>query len=284
MGAQKGTSNRSSRLCRCLYSPCVFLSHVTSFPLYTRLHQLKDERAVTSLNSCQDTRHYWRSSCCSCYHWFLMAWASCQIRKIAGCACAGNAGNVFPPPRVSDPDMHHGTCATHVPWCMPGSLTSGFLWSRWRGKRSRHSRCMRNPQFYVSGKRPMEKGWILVINGQYHFPSGWYWVVSYRIHHRISWWICWRQYYNDRIGKRYQGLQNKTMDGFNTQTPFRQHCEIMSLPSVHIEVSFVCRAVPTNAQNLCDEPSWIWYWSRQRENSWWHEAFQIELCLHKIVS
>ena len=27
---------------------------------------------------------------------------------------------------------------------------------RWRGKRSRHSRYMRNPQFYVSGKRPME--------------------------------------------------------------------------------------------------------------------------------
>ena len=60
-----------------------------------------------------------------------------------------------PPPRVSDPDMHHGTCVTDVPWCMPGSLTSGFLWSRWRGKRSRHSWHMRNPQFYVSGKRPM---------------------------------------------------------------------------------------------------------------------------------
>ena len=29
-----------------------------------------------------------------------------------------------PPPRVSDSDMHHGTCVTHVPWCMPGSLTS----------------------------------------------------------------------------------------------------------------------------------------------------------------
>ena len=26
----------------------------------------------------------------------LNAWASCQIRKIAGCACAGNTGNVFP--------------------------------------------------------------------------------------------------------------------------------------------------------------------------------------------
>ena len=44
----------------------------------------------------------------------------------------------------------------HVPWCMAGSRTSGFIWSRWRGKRSRHSKRMRNPQFYVSGKRPME--------------------------------------------------------------------------------------------------------------------------------
>ena len=73
-------------------------------------------------------------------------WTSYQIRRIAGCACAGNAGNVFPP-RVSDPDLHHGTCVTHVPWCIPGSLTSGFLWRRWWGKRPRLSRRMRNPQF-----------------------------------------------------------------------------------------------------------------------------------------
>ena len=26
---------------------------------------------------------------------------------------------------VSDPGMHHGTCVTHVPWCMTGSLTCG---------------------------------------------------------------------------------------------------------------------------------------------------------------
>ena len=67
----------------------------------------------------------------------------------------GMPGTFSPPPRVSDPDMHRGTCVTHVPWCMPGSLTSGFLWSQWRGKRSRHSRRMRNPQFCVSGKRPI---------------------------------------------------------------------------------------------------------------------------------
>ena len=53
------------------------------------------------------------------------------MRKIAGCACAGNAGNVSPHRRlqrkllVSDPGMPHGTCVTHVPWCMSGSLTRG---------------------------------------------------------------------------------------------------------------------------------------------------------------
>ena len=58
-------------------------------------------------------------------------WASYQIRKIACCACARNAGNVFPrrrlqgKPLVSDHGMHHGTCVTHVPWYMSGSLTCG---------------------------------------------------------------------------------------------------------------------------------------------------------------
>ena len=28
-------------------------------------------------------------------------------------------------PLVSYPGMHHGTCVTHVPWCMSGSLTRG---------------------------------------------------------------------------------------------------------------------------------------------------------------
>ena len=66
----------------------------------------------------------------------------------------GMPGTFSPPTRVSDPDMHHGTCVTHVPWCIPGSLTSGFLWSLWRGKRSRHSRCMRNPNFSYLARGP----------------------------------------------------------------------------------------------------------------------------------
>ena len=61
-----------------------------------------------------------------------LLWASYQIRKIAGCACAGNAGNVFP--------GIPGACATR-----------NFTYLVF----PRHSRRMRNPQFYVSGKRPM---------------------------------------------------------------------------------------------------------------------------------
>ena len=70
-------------------------------------------------------------------------------RGIVGCACEVNAGNVFALTRM-----------THVPWCMPGSLTCVILWSWWRRKRSRHSRRMRNPQLYVSAKRPMARSSI----------------------------------------------------------------------------------------------------------------------------
>ena len=75
--------------------------------------------------------------------------------------CAlGKRREFSPPPRVSDSDMYHSTRVTPVSWCMPGSLTGVFLWSRWRGELSRHSRCMRNPQFCVSGKRPMPPWYI----------------------------------------------------------------------------------------------------------------------------
>ena len=49
-------------------------------------------------------------------------------------------------PLTSDPGIHHGTCVT---WCMSGSLT------RDGGETFPAFWCMRNPQFYVSGKKPM---------------------------------------------------------------------------------------------------------------------------------
>ena len=73
-----------------------------------------------------------------------------------GCTCARNAGNVFPATdfignrwlsgsRHASRHVRHARVLMHVGIANP--------W--WRGKHSRHSWCMRNPQFYVSGKRPM---------------------------------------------------------------------------------------------------------------------------------
>ena len=67
----------------------------------------------------------------SFYHGSLTRYVKLRVAHAPGMP------GTFSRHRVSDPDMHHGKCATHVPWCMRGSLTSGFLWSPWQGKRSR---------------------------------------------------------------------------------------------------------------------------------------------------
>ena len=68
-----------------------------------------------------------------------MAWTSdgreygplTRYIKLRVAHALGMPGTFSPSARRSDLDMHHGTCVTQVPWCMPGSLTSGFLWSWW---------------------------------------------------------------------------------------------------------------------------------------------------------
>ena len=93
--------------------------------------------------------------CMWSFHTITIVWASYPIRKIAGCACAGNAGNIFPATdfkgnrllasRHASRHARHARAVMHV----------GIANPRWWGKRSRQSRRMRNPQFYVSGKRPI---------------------------------------------------------------------------------------------------------------------------------
>ena len=84
--------------------------------------------------------------------WNLTAWTSCQIRKIASCTCAGNAGNVFPTTdfkgdrKLATPACIEARAVMHV----------GIANPRLRGKRPRHSRRMRHSQLCVSGKRPMK--------------------------------------------------------------------------------------------------------------------------------
>ena len=112
-------------------------------------------------------RSYWVYLCLdqTTYDSGMATWASYQIRKIAGCACAGNAGNVFPTrrlqrkPLASDPGMHQGTCVLtfgggeNVPG-IPGACA---------------------PAIYVSCKRPMHVA----------TPC---WLVS----RRVPWYLRWQ--------------------------------------------------------------------------------------------
>ena len=68
------------------------------------------------------------------------------------------------------------TCITGRAWstcceaCQDRSLVVSFG-SRWRGKHSRHSRRMRNPQFYLSGKKPMGRGGLPVLDTRCSVPD-----------------------------------------------------------------------------------------------------------------
>ena len=59
-----------------------------------------------------------------------LEWASNRYVKLRVTHAPGRSGT-FPrhwlqrKPLVSNPGMHHGTCVTHVPWCMSGSLNRG---------------------------------------------------------------------------------------------------------------------------------------------------------------
>ena len=82
--------------------------------------------------------------------------ASYQIHKIAGCACAGYAENVFPATDFKgNRSLAIPTCIGHVRDARDARAVMhvGIANLRWRGKRSRHSLRMRNTHFYVSDKR-----------------------------------------------------------------------------------------------------------------------------------
>ena len=62
-------------------------------------------------HTCMASKHLHR-----CVHGPLYRYVKLRVAH-----APGMPGTFSTPPRVSDPDMHHGTCVTHVPWCMTGS-------------------------------------------------------------------------------------------------------------------------------------------------------------------
>ena len=95
---------------------------------------------------------------------FLPYTKNYALRMRRGCRKRFPRHRLQKKPLVSDPGMHQDTCVTHVPRCMSGQLTRG---GGERGKRSRHFWRMRNPQFYVSGKRSMASIRVHCIRGQF---------------------------------------------------------------------------------------------------------------------
>ena len=63
-----------------------------------------------------------------------MPWASCQIRNIAGCACAGNAGNVFPAPTSKETACYRSRHASRHVCDARAVMHVGIANPRWPGK------------------------------------------------------------------------------------------------------------------------------------------------------
>ena len=112
---------------------------------------------------------------CTCLYALVYVWSHGPLARYVKWQVAhalGMPGTFSPPPRVSDPDMHHGTCVTHLPRYMPGLLTRGFLWSRWRGIRFSAFPAHARPAIFLSGKRPMVQH-IEVMVAWYHCNHSW---------------------------------------------------------------------------------------------------------------
>ena len=66
-------------------------------------------------------------NCCglNLRHGPLTRYVNCRLRVRRECRERFPRHRLQSKPLVIDPGMHHGTCVTHVPWCMSGSITRG---------------------------------------------------------------------------------------------------------------------------------------------------------------
>ena len=79
-----------------LYPPCLRMADralLAGYPPYMG-HLTTMSSSQNHLNEYIGRKYH---EICSDVIW-ASPWASCQIRKFEGCSCAGNGGNIFPPP------------------------------------------------------------------------------------------------------------------------------------------------------------------------------------------
>ena len=57
------------------------------------------------------------------HHWPLTSYTNCGVCRPQECRKRFPHHRLQEKQLISNGGMHHGTCVTHVPWCMSGSLT-----------------------------------------------------------------------------------------------------------------------------------------------------------------
>ena len=77
-----------------------------------------------------------------------------RYMKLRVAHAPGKPGIFSPPPTSKETTSQRSRHASRHVRRARTVVHVGIANPRWRGKRSRHSRRMRNPQFYASGKRP----------------------------------------------------------------------------------------------------------------------------------
>ena len=142
---------------------CRSIAHINVW-LYMHAHRIARYRIYLFI---------WKSICFRPWHsWtigsrilYTQPWTSHQIRKIAGYACAENSGNVFPATDLKENRyLDIQAYITARKWPLSDLSDDGYARAvmhvgianpRWRGKRSLHSRRMRNPQFFSASDKSL---------------------------------------------------------------------------------------------------------------------------------
>ena len=118
------------------------------------------------------------------------AWASYQIRKLRVAHVPGMSGMFSPSPtstetaskrpRHASRHVRHARAVMHG-WIARAVIHGGIVNLQWRGNRSRHSRRMRNPQYYVPGKGPWYSytfmGYPLLFTASSDYGKCWFNIV-----------------------------------------------------------------------------------------------------------
>ena len=128
----------------CATVSCIFLI------IYHHIYSKYGSKYEYDQNLTVEKRHVGHVTCpylqCrSRPHGPLTRYVNCELRMRRECRECFHRHRLQRKPLVSNPGMDHGTCTTHVPWCMSGSQNP-----RWWEKHSQHSRRMCNRQYYVS--------------------------------------------------------------------------------------------------------------------------------------